>query len=59
MDGLCVCPVFTEKNDIGKNKRAIEVVDRVAVGDDKDGMDRETLHNTLKLVKKRVFNALQ
>jgi hypothetical protein len=43
------CRIFTEKKAIGKNKRATEVVDRVAVGDDGDGMDRQTLHNALKL----------
>jgi hypothetical protein len=43
------CRIFTEKKVIGKNKKATEVVDRVAVGDDGDGMDEETLHNSLKL----------
>ncbi|HOW70457.1 MAG TPA: ATP-binding protein [Phycisphaerae bacterium] len=41
--------VFTAKKTIGKNKRATEVVERLAVGDDGDGMDVEVLHNSLKL----------
>lgn len=43
------CRIFTEKKVIGKNKKATEVVERVAVGDDGVGMDNETLHNSLKL----------
>jgi hypothetical protein len=31
------CRIFTEKKAIEKNKRATEVVDRVAVGDDGGG----------------------
>ena len=41
--------VFTAKKQIGKNKRATEVVERLAVGDDGDGMDVDVLHNSLKL----------
>lgn len=41
--------VFTAKKKIGKNKKATEVVERIAVGDDGDGMDFDTLHNCLKL----------
>lgn len=41
--------VFTTKKTIGKNKRATEVVERLAIGDDGDGMDVEVLHNALKL----------
>lgn len=41
--------VFTTKKTIGRNKRATEVVERLAIGDDGDGMDVEVLHNALKL----------
>jgi hypothetical protein len=41
--------VFTTKKTIGKNKRATEVVERLAIGDDGDGMGVEVLHNALKL----------
>lgn len=42
--------VFTAKKKIGKNKtRATEVVERIAVGDDGEGMEFEVLHNCLKL----------
>ncbi|HEV2293561.1 MAG TPA: ATP-binding protein [Tepidisphaeraceae bacterium] len=43
------CRIFTEKKVIGKNKKATEVVQRVAVGDDGNGMNEDTLHNSLKL----------
>jgi len=43
------CRISTEKKKIGKNKRATEVVSRVAVGDDGDGMDKPTLHRSLML----------
>jgi hypothetical protein len=35
--------VFTTKKTIGKNKRATEVVERLAIGDDGDGMGVEVL----------------
>jgi hypothetical protein len=41
--------LFTTKKKIGKNAKATEVVERLAVGDDGDGMDATTLHNALKL----------
>jgi hypothetical protein len=41
--------IFTQKKKIGSNKRSTEVVDRVAVGDDGDGMDIHTLHRALML----------
>jgi hypothetical protein len=41
--------LFTTKKKIGKNAKATEVVERLAVGDDGDGMDKVTLHNALKL----------
>jgi len=41
--------VFTTKKKIGSNTKATEVVERLAVGDDGDGMDERTLHNALKL----------
>lgn len=41
--------VFTTKKTIGKNRRATEVVESVAIGDDGDGMEVEVLHNALKL----------
>jgi len=41
--------VFTTSKMIGKNKRPIEVVEQLVVGDDGDGMDMEVLHNSLKL----------
>ena len=43
------CRIFTEKKKIGKNTRATEVVSRLAVGDDGDGMDIPTLHRALML----------
>ena len=44
------CRIFTQKKKIGKNKqRATEVVERLAVGDDGDGMDYHTLHHSLML----------
>ncbi|OQB81217.1 MAG: hypothetical protein BWX88_04351 [Planctomycetes bacterium ADurb.Bin126] len=44
-----LCRIFTVKKKIGKNKRATEVVERLAVGDDGDGMDQPTLHRALTL----------
>lgn len=41
--------VFTATKMVGKNKRPIEVVEQLVVGDDGDGMDMEVLHNCLKL----------
>jgi hypothetical protein len=41
--------LFTTKKKIGKNSKATEVVERLAVGDDGDGMDVGTLRNALKL----------
>src|SRR5262245_14477298 len=41
--------VFTTKKKIGKNTKATEVVERIAIGDDGTGMDRATLHNSLRL----------
>lgn len=43
------CRIFTQQKKIGKNKRTTEVVERVAVGDDGDGMDTHTLHRSLML----------
>lgn len=43
------CRVETIKKKIGSNKKSTEVVDRIAFGDDGDGMDFQTLHNCLKL----------
>src|SRR3954468_23493314 len=40
--------LVTTKKKIGKSARATEVVERLAVGDDGDGMDVLTLHNALK-----------
>lgn len=41
--------VFTTKKKIGKNSKMTEVVERLAVGDDGEGMDRGVLHSALKL----------
>lgn len=41
--------LFTTKKKVGKNTKATEVVERLAVGDDGDGMEILTLHNALKL----------
>jgi hypothetical protein len=41
--------VFTTKKKIGGNKNATEVVERLAVGDDGEGMDAVTLQHSLKL----------
>ena len=41
--------VFTTKKKIGKNSKMTEVVERVAVGDDGEGMDRTIIHSALKL----------
>jgi hypothetical protein len=40
---------FTEKRAIGDNKRRTEVVERLAVGDDGDGMDESHLHRALQM----------
>ena len=41
--------IFTVKKVVKKNKNATEVVERIAVGDDGDGMANDILHNSLKL----------
>lgn len=41
--------LFTTKKKIGKNSKATEVVERLAIGDDGGGMDIVTLNNALKL----------
>jgi hypothetical protein len=41
--------LFTEKRVIGKNQKKTEVVDRLAVGDDGDGMSADVLHRSLQL----------
>src|SRR5437764_13589524 len=41
--------LFTTKKKIGSNTKATEVVERLAVGDDGEGMDPKTLNNALKL----------
>src|SRR5687768_7759289 len=41
--------VFTTKKKIGGNAKATEVVERVAMGDDGEGMDASTLQHSLKL----------
>ena len=41
--------LFTEKRVVGKNKNRTEVVERLAVGDDGDGMDANVLHHALQL----------
>src|ERR1043165_4629525 len=41
--------VFTTKKKIGGNSKMTEVVERLAVGDDGEGMDRMTLQHALKL----------
>jgi len=41
--------VFTAKKKIGKNKKSTEVVQQIAVGDDGNGMDIDTLQKCLML----------
>ncbi len=41
--------LFTDKIVIGSNKKKTEVVDRLAIGDDGDGMAAEILHRSLQL----------
>lgn len=41
--------LFTEKRVVGKNQKKTDVVDRLAVGDDGDGMPAEVLHRSLQL----------
>lgn len=41
--------LFTEKRAIGQNTKKSEVVDRLVVGDDGDGMPSEVLHKCLQL----------
>lgn len=41
--------LFTEKRAVGKNVRKTEVVDRLAVGDDGNGMSAQVLHRALQL----------
>lgn len=43
------CRIFTVKKVVRKNKNATEVVERIAVGDDGDGMNEAILHQSLKL----------
>lgn len=41
--------IFTEKRIVGKNSRKVDVVDRVAIGDDGNGMSQDVLHCALQL----------
>lgn len=41
--------LFTDKLVVGANKNKTEVVDRVAIGDDGDGMPEDVLHRSLQL----------
>jgi len=41
--------LFTEKRAIGDNKKRTEVVERLAVGDDGEGMDEHYLHRALQM----------
>lgn len=41
--------LFTDKRVIGANTKKTEVVDRLAIGDDGDGMDATVLHHALQL----------
>lgn len=41
--------LFTDKRVIGSNSKRTEVVDRVAIGDDGEGMDEVVLHRSLQL----------
>jgi hypothetical protein len=41
--------LFTDKRVIGSNTKRTEVVDRLAIGDDGDGMDAGVLHRSLQL----------
>ncbi len=41
--------LFTEKKVVGNNSRKTEVVERLAIGDDGDGMDLSVLHRALQL----------
>ena len=41
--------LFTEKRIVGKNQKKTDVVDRLAVGDDGDGMTADVLHRSLQL----------
>lgn len=41
--------LFTDKRVIGANTKKTEVVDRLAIGDDGDGMDPTVLHHALQL----------
>jgi len=49
--------LFTQKKIIGSAKKSTEVVERVAVGDDGDGMDQETLSQALQLGFSTRFNS--
>ncbi len=41
--------LFKDKRVVGANSKRTEVVDRVAIGDDGDGMDANVLHHALQL----------
>lgn len=41
--------LFTDKQVVGKSNKRTEVVDRVAIGDDGEGMDARVLHRALQL----------
>ncbi|MFO1003467.1 MAG: ATP-binding protein [Planctomycetaceae bacterium] len=41
--------LFTDKRVVGKNAKKTEVVERVAIGDDGDGMSADVLHRALQL----------
>lgn len=49
--------LFSQKKTFGRNKRAAEVVEHIAVGDDGDGMDQTTLHQALQLGFSTRFNS--
>ena len=49
--------LFTEKKVIGDAKRSTEVVERIAMGDDGEGMDKDTLNHALQLGYSTRFNS--
>jgi hypothetical protein len=48
---------FTCMKKIGKNTRNVEVIERVAIGDDGEGMDHDVLHRALQLGYSTRYNS--
>jgi hypothetical protein len=48
---------FTSEKKVGKNTNATEVIERVAIGDDGEGMDSTVLHHALQMGYSSRYNS--